>query len=213
MSSAHLDSGSGSGGFVCGRSVRGTVASMSGASSLLRSQCARCGIRNWLTDVNAKASDVDVAVAPDEESAKDGLGENVEDTIEDSFRVRGDDIATFRQAPGDGVQEPKANGPDAANGVDSVDVCTECDSVAATLEDNGPGDEEEGDAAEDVISPLVGAVDQGTDQASDNHDLIDQDCVADGWRWKATGQEKVKEQQGCCKEPYPWSAFDRVIST
>lgn len=48
-----------------------------------------------VTDVEAKASRVDVAVTPKEESTKDWLGEDVEDTIESSLGIGSDDVATL----------------------------------------------------------------------------------------------------------------------
>src|SRR5436190_10692788 len=75
--SIHLDSCSGSSvGRVC--TVCGTT-----ASCLLRPQSARCSRCAWFINVKAETSDVEVTMAPEEESAEDGLGENVEDTIED----------------------------------------------------------------------------------------------------------------------------------
>jgi hypothetical protein len=79
-----------------------TIASVIGVNSLLRSN-TNWTIYSWLTYVKAKARDVDVAVAPDEESAEDGLGEDVKNAVEDSFRVGGDNIAALGQAPRDGV--------------------------------------------------------------------------------------------------------------
>jgi hypothetical protein len=37
----------------------------------------------------------------------DGLGEDVEDTVEDHLRVGRDDVGTVTQTPGDGVEEPE----------------------------------------------------------------------------------------------------------
>ena len=133
-------------------------------------------------------------MAPEEESAEDGLGENVKDTVEDSFRVRCDDVATLAHAPRNGIDAPKTDDPDSAHGVELINICAECGSVAATVEDNRAGNDEEGNDAKDEKSPFVGAVNQGTDQTSDNHDLIDQDCDANSRPWKASGQEKVEEQ-------------------
>lgn len=121
-------------------------------------------------------------MAPEEESAEDGLGHEVDDTVEDSFGVRGNDIATLRQAPGDGIQEPDEDGPDADDGVDLQNIGTENASVATTLEHNSPGDKEEGYGAECEVSPLVGALDQGTNKTSYNHNLVDENGVEDSWR-------------------------------
>src|SRR5438034_1240000 len=56
---------------VCGRRAR--------TSSLLSS---RWSIWSWYTKVKAQAANVDIAMAPEEESGKDGLGEEVENAVE-----------------------------------------------------------------------------------------------------------------------------------
>ena len=48
----------------------------------------------------------DVAVAEEQQETKDGLGDDVENTVEDGFRVGMDDITTFAKTPSDGVEEP-----------------------------------------------------------------------------------------------------------
>jgi len=96
-------------------------------------------------------------MAPEEESAKDGLGEEVENAIEDSFRIRCDDVPAFAHAPGDRVQEPETDSPKAANSVNPVDVGTEITSLATSIEDDSPSDEEEGRNTEDEVTPFIGA--------------------------------------------------------
>jgi hypothetical protein len=182
----------------------------SGRSRVVCGGCATCSsnllgsrnsIRTWDTKVKAQATNVDIAMAPEEKSAKDGLAEDVEDTVEDSFGVRRDDIPAFTHAPGDGVQEPEGHGPSSAHSVDPVDIGTEITSMATGIEDDGPGDEEEGKTAEDKVTPFIGAFDQGANQTSDNHDLIEQDSIQNSWPRKPSGQQEVEEQQWRCEEP------------
>lgn len=52
---------------------------------------------------------------------------------------------------------------------------------------DGPGDEKEGNAAEDEVSPFVRGGNQSTDQTSDNHDFINEDGVEDGGPWETSG--------------------------
>jgi len=68
---------------ICGCTISGT------GSSLLRYE------RPWFAGVEAKTSDVDFAMAPDKESAKDGPSEEIENSIENSLRIRRDDVATL----------------------------------------------------------------------------------------------------------------------
>jgi hypothetical protein len=179
----------GSGGFVGGART----------SSLLSS---RWSIWTWHTKVKAQATNVDIAMAPEEESAKDGLGEDVENAIEGSFGVRRDDVPAFAHAPGDRVQEPETDSPKSANSVNPVDIGTEITSLATSIEEDGPSDEDEGNNTEDEVTPFIGAFDQGANQKSDSHDLIDQDSIQNGWPRKPSGQQKVEEQQWPCEEPY-----------
>lgn len=51
----------------------------------------------------AESSGINIAVTPKEESAKDRLRTNIQDTVEDGLRVRRDDIAALAKAPGDGI--------------------------------------------------------------------------------------------------------------
>lgn len=189
--STSLDSGGCVSRVVCGRRAR--------TSSLLSS---RWSIWTWYTKVKAQAANVDIAMAPEEESAKDGLGEEVENAVEDSFGVRRDDVPAFAHAPGDRIQEPETDGPNTANSVNPVDIGTEITRLAASIEDNGPSDEEEGNNTEDEVAPFIGAFDQGANQKGNNHDLIDQDSIQNGWPRNPGRQQNVEEQQRPCEEVY-----------
>lgn len=46
-----------------------------------------------------EAVGVDAAVAPNEESTEHGLGQQIQDTVEDRLRVRRDDVAAFTETP------------------------------------------------------------------------------------------------------------------
>jgi hypothetical protein len=183
-----------------GRVVCGAVGG-AWTSNLFGSWSSRCSICIWHTKVKAQATNVDIAMAPEEESAKDRLGEDVENAVEGSFGVRRDDVPAFAHAPGDRVQEPETNSPKAANSVNPVDIGTEITSMATSIEEDGPSDEEEGNTAEDEVTPFIGAFDQGANQTSDDHDLFDQDSIQNGWPRKPGGQQKVEEQQWPCEEP------------
>lgn len=107
-----------------------------------------------LTDAEAKLSWVDVTMAPEKKSTKHRLRQQIEDTVEYSFAIRGNDIATFRKTPGNRVQEPQENGQDTANIVGATDIWTESECVLTRNEDQDVHDVQEGNAAEDIISPL-----------------------------------------------------------
>lgn len=107
-----------------------------------------------ITDMKTQAGRVDVTVTPEEKSTEDGLGHNIEHAVEDGFRVRGDDVAAFADTPGDRVEKPEEDGPDAADGVGPRDVGAEGRCVLTAGHGDGPCDPEEGGAAEDEVAPL-----------------------------------------------------------
>jgi hypothetical protein len=45
-------------------------------------------------------------VPPDEERTEDGLGQEIQDTIEHGFRVGRDEVASLADAPCNWVQDP-----------------------------------------------------------------------------------------------------------
>ena len=75
-----------------------------------------------VTNDQTKSRGVNVPVPPDEQGAKEGLREKVQDTVEDGLGVRGDDVSAFADAPGDGVQDPEERGQRAGHEEDAADV-------------------------------------------------------------------------------------------
>ena len=94
-------------------------------------------------------------MAPEEEGAEDGFGEDVEDAVEDGFGVGRDDVAALGNPPCDRVQKPEEDGPGAAEEVGAADVRAQHGGLFARGPGDSPCDPEEGDAAEDKISPLI----------------------------------------------------------
>lgn len=50
--------------------------------------------------------EIELPCSNDKQQREYTLGEDVEDAVEDGFRVDLDFVAAFREAPGDGVEEP-----------------------------------------------------------------------------------------------------------
>lgn len=144
-----------------------------------------CGMstsdKGWIITIipymKAKSGGVNIAVTPKKESTKDGLCKNIQNTVEDGLRVRCDDVAALGKAPGDGVQEPEEDGPDAANQVSSGNFGTKCNCVFTGGPSNGPSNPKECNKAEGEVSPLVRRLHQCAHQAGYDHHLIDKDCV------------------------------------
>jgi hypothetical protein len=197
----HLYVGSSRG--VGGRRIsarRDTVAArISSIAVLLGSD--RVGMVLRVLEVQAESCKVNVAVTPDEQSTKSGLGKNIENTIEDSLAVGADDIAALGQTPGDGVQEPKSDGPDTTEDVGLVNVCAESLGVCATLDNDAVRNKEERNGTEGKETPLVGRLDESTDKTGDDHDLVDEDDVENGRAGQTAGEEQVGQKKRCGDEP------------
>lgn len=82
-----------------------------------------------------------------------------------------------------------------------VTYVSEGTSVSSAFDANSVGNEEESDTAEDKVSPLVAALDEGSDETGNNHDLVDENGVDNGWSWETAGEEQVKEQKWCSDKP------------
>jgi len=97
-----------------------------------------------------------------------GLGDDVEDGVEDGFGVGRDGGGTFGKDPHDGVEEPGDN-----NEVDGllqnlVAHVVELSVESAQLEKDGD-EAKHGESEED---PLFAAADEGTDEAGDDHEEV-----------------------------------------
>lgn len=154
-----------------------------------------------IVDVETKASGVDATVTPDEKSTEDRLGDQVEDTVEDGLGVGRDNVATLTDTPGNGVKDPEKSGERTAHGEAAADVLAEDVGVTATLPDKDPDDVEESDAAEDEVSPLVGAANKGTNETSNNHDFVNEDDEEKSGPRHGSGQHQVEEKQRGGDEP------------
>lgn len=121
---------------------------------------------------------------------EDGLGEDIEDTVEDHLRVGGNDISTIGETPGDGVEEPKEGEDAGGDGVCSLETTPEVgDRLPSGTEEDKPdvyfsGHSKSEEAPERVSAPpiavkldvpLVRGRNQGTNETSDDHDEIEED--------------------------------------
>ncbi len=62
-------------------------------------------------------------------------------------------------------------------------------------------DVQHGAAAESVEPPFIASLDQCTDQAVDDHDLVHKDDPEDGRPGHAGGQQEVEKEHGGGKKP------------
>lgn len=154
-----------------------------------------------LSDAEPESTRVDGTVAPEQQEGEDGLGDDIQDAVEDGLGVRVDDIASLSNTPGNRVKEPDKDCQDAADVVGTRDGAAEDPGMAAAVDEQRVDDKEESTAGEDKISPLVRGASESADEAADNHNLISQNGDEDGRPGKASCEEKVEKQKRRRHEP------------
>lgn len=159
-------------------------------------------------DLETEASGVDVPVAPEEESTEDGLGEEVEDTVEDSLAIGGNDVTALAQSPGNWVEDPEESSHASADEEGPLDVTAKGLGVDASLPGELVDNVEESSTAKGKVWPLVDTLDESTNQTSDNHDFVDKDNPEDGRPWHTGSEQQVHEQQWRSDEPVNVSSIE-----
>ena len=86
-----------------------------------------------LSHIEAQGSRINIAMTPEQQSTEAWFGKDVENTIEDSFGVRRDDVATLAESPGNRIKEPQEHGPAAAEQIDLASAERHC-VLAANME-------------------------------------------------------------------------------
>jgi len=155
-----------------------------------------------VADVEADLGRVDVAVAPDDEGSENGLGEEVEDTVEDGLRVGSDDVTSLGYTPGNWIDEPESDEPGAADEEGAGDIGAEGSGMKTSDEQDVVGDNGETEDSEDEVTPLVGRVDQGTNEEGDNIDFLKEDGPKKVWPWDTSSKENADEHERSSDEPF-----------
>jgi hypothetical protein len=191
-----VGSGAGSSG-VSDYWVGGTISNTMGvgSGSTVSVLLAMSGLILIVTNVKTESSGIDVAVTENKHGTKDWLGENVQDTIEDSLGVWGNKVATLGHSPGNWVDEPKEDGPDTAHEEGLRDVRAENIGVLASDNNNVVCNTEESDGSKDEVTPLVGRGNEGANKASHNHNLIEENGVENSWPWQASSEKEIQEKK------------------
>ena len=86
---------------------------------------------------------------------EDWLRQDVENAVDDSFRIGRDDITTFGETPSDRVNEPQEDCPGTAHDEGAANGSAKGVHVLASDDDNIECSEEEGETGENKVSPLV----------------------------------------------------------
>lgn len=75
-----------------------------------------------VANVDADVSWLDVSVSKEQDQTETRLGENIKDTVEDSFGITRDDVSTLGETPGNWVEEPQGHCPSSSIHVSLADV-------------------------------------------------------------------------------------------
>jgi len=119
-------------------------------------------------DAQAQTSRVNVAVAPDQQRAKDRLSQEVQDAVEDGLRVGGDDVSALTKTPRDGVQDPQEGSQAAAHEEGALDIAAKKFRVQTGLPDELVDNVDEGKAAKGKVAPFIGGNHEGADKPGDD---------------------------------------------
>jgi hypothetical protein len=154
------------------------------------------------------------------EQGEDGLGDKVEDTVEDHLAGRSDNVGTVSKTPSDGVEGPDHGKEDGRGDVSSLKVCHKektWGSLASVFELNvarrnclltrseqsnrsvsrpqkDEPDVDESGTSESKVTPLVRADDETSNETSDDHDKVKED-QGDNIRERESGGEDQLEQE------------------
>ncbi len=111
--------------------------------------------------LTAQTSGIDLTMEPQQESAEDELGEDVQNPIEDRLGIGCDDIATFRESPADWIQEPQEDQVRTKGAVGFGDIWAESGRVLASGHQNDIGDPKQASKSKGEVAPLRGIVSHG----------------------------------------------------
>jgi len=148
----------------------------------------------------------------EEHGAEDWLGEEIEDTVKDCLGIWGNDVGPFAESPCNWVEEPEEDSECTAVKICRLGSGAEAPSVLATDDDNVVGDEEQGGSSEYPISPLVARRDESAHKTCDDHNLVDQDGVQNGWQGKTSSQHQIREEKWCGHKPIDVSYVEDLTS-
>jgi hypothetical protein len=144
-------------------------------------------------------------VTKEKESSEYWLRKDVKNAVENSLRVRGNDVSAFGNTPCNWIQNPEKSRESTAHEICTADIFTERVGVLAGLKSELVDDVEESDATfmqmsgrirlknggnltKGKVSPLVVANNESTNKTGYDHDPIDEDDPKDRRPWHASGQ-------------------------
>jgi len=126
--------------------------------------------------------------------AEHRLGQEIEDAVEDSFGVGGNEIRSLGDTPGDGVDQPDEECQDTAEHVGAVNVRAEELGALATYAGEVPEDVEHGGGAEGPPAPLPAAGSKSSNEAGDDHGPVHEDGPDDGGPGYTSCEQEIEQQ-------------------
>lgn len=152
-------------------------------------------------NVQTESREFDIPMTPEKQEAEYWLGKYVENAVENSFRIRVDDITALAETPSNGIKKPDADGQDAANVIRPFDGAPKNTRAIRTHNHQRIYNVGKGNHAKGPVSPLVARLNKGTYQASDNHDLVGNDDSNDVVPRHSSRQHEVREKKRCGNDP------------
>lgn len=149
-----------------------------------------------LTNIAAKVSRGGLAMAPEQEASEADLGQDIQDTVEDGLGVGVDDVAALAEAPGDGVQEPQQQQPDAARPERLLGVAPQHVGVAPRVDEQLVRDEEERRHPERPEAPLEPRLRERADEPAHDHEHVREQRDQDRGRGHARREQQLEQEQG-----------------
>lgn len=115
-------------------------------------------------------------VGEEEPETKDGLGQDVQNSIGNDLSIDTDHAGTISDTPDDWVDGPENEGEASNSAVESLSLAVFAGNSSAAVEGKLVDDDQEGDAGPGVPAPLLAirfAV--GSEETSEHHDDIGND--------------------------------------
>lgn len=199
----------------CAKSVEETTHLL---SSLLDASGVGVDIR-VLPRAEAKHMIVDAAELPEEEEQEEGARDNIEDTVPDHLRARRDDVRALSESPADRVSDEHEREVCGGKNVALAERASLGERAAGCLPEEGEPNEisselkcaateswdipdvDESTSTEDIVTPLVVAGHQCTNQAADDKDDSGEGSENNVRDREAGCEQELKQQERQGYEP------------
>lgn len=90
--------------------------------------------KRGVPEMKTQIASINISVTPKEEESEDRLGNQIENAIKDSLRIRMNHISALGNAPGDWIKEPDENGENTARVVGATDGTSKSAGMSTAFE-------------------------------------------------------------------------------